>query len=807
MKQATELVKSQPAVPEKLSRGGENQLAPYYGYDVNAPELEENSVYARFREYWRAVRKHLWLVLGVTLLATMLAAIYAARLPDVYESKARIQVDLEVAPPPVTGSKSTNFVFGSYQDPTYFNTQLQLLTSTGLLRRVAKTLDLEHSAAFLGTQPQKTSTWESLKRMFGVGPKPTPGDMVLTDSQRKLDPIAPSGEQSNLAEVNRMAPFVDALGGGLIVKEVENTRLIEVRYRHTDPELATKIVNTTAETLALSNMETRSDTSNTSGDFMQKRIAQLQSEIRGGEERLNNYAKGQQIISLEPANNPTTERLAGLNKQLLEAEDQRKRAEAEYQAAQRPGAAEALSEADNKQITAQIEAELVGLRQKREKLLVEYQEKYPEVIETNQQIAVLEKQLKETKSSATKVVTQNLDTRYRQALQREQSLRQAYEKQRSETLSQNEASVNYRIMQQEIDTNKQMLGNLLEQQKTSNVIAASAPNNIRVIEYAAKPRGPVGPRRMQVVMLACVLSLVFGIALARYLDYLDDAIHSVEEVEKYARLPALAIIPSYGRTARRGLLGSVSSGVTALQRRRDSGREELLIYQDARSPLAESYRQLRTSIMLSSAGGAPKSLLVTSSQPSEGKTTTVVNTATVLAQNAEARVVVIDADMRRPRLHTMFDLPNQQGLSNALSSRMSGEEMLTLVQHHAESNLYVLSSGPVPPNPAELLASPQMRQLLAALEANFTHVVIDSPPIVSFTDGVLIASLTDGVLLVVEAGRTSRILVRRSRQLLQEVGAKIFGVVLNNLDVKSSDYYNYSNHYYKHYYTSATGKE
>jgi capsular exopolysaccharide synthesis family protein len=587
------------------------------------------------------------------------------------------------------------------------------------------------------------------------------------------------------------------------VKEVENTRLIEIRYRHTDPELATKIVNTVAETLRLSNMERRADTSNSSGDFLEKRIAQLQNEIRGGEERLNNYAKSREIISLQPDNNPTTERLAGLNKQLLEAEDDRKKAEAAFKATQRPGAAEAISDAENRGVTAQIEARLTELRQKKEQLLVEYTEKYPEVQQVIQEIAVLEKQLQATKTGGTKVITTNLETKYLQALQREQGLRQAYEKQRSETLSQNEAATGYRIMQQEIDANRQMLANLLDQQKTSSVITAAAPNNIRVVDYAPRPLGPVGPRRMPFVALACLLSLAFGVGLARYLEYLDDAVHSVEEVEKHVRLPALAVIPAFGGRARRGVLASVSNGVTALQRRRDGSSEELLFNQDARSPLSEAYRQLRTSILLSNAGGAPKSLLVTSSQPSEGKTTTVVNTATILAQSEETRVVVIDADMRRPRLHSLFNLSNQAGLSSILAGRLDERGMLSLVQQHDQSGLYILPSGPIPPNPAELLGSQQMRQLMAVLESNFTHVIIDSPPIVSFTDGVLIATLTDGVLLVVEAGRTSRNLVRRARQLLTDVGAKIFGVVLNNLDVKSRAYYDYNGYYYQHYYDSA----
>lgn len=805
MRESVKLVRSPSALPEKTPHVAENTLAPYYGYDVNAPDVEENSAYARLREYWIAFRKHIWLVTGLCLLATLLSAIYMARQPDVYESKARVQIDLEVAPPPLTGSKSTNFVVGGYQDPTYFNTQIQLLTSSGLLQRVAKTLDLEHNTSFLGKQAPKSSTWDSLKRMFGFGNKEASPNMSPEMSQ-KVGAIAAAGVQDDLAEVNRMAPFVGLLTGGLNVKEVENTRLIEIRYRHADPDLATKIVNTVAKTLELSNMERRADNSNTAGDFLNKRIAQLQNEIRSGEERLNNYAKNRQIISLQPESNPTTERLAGLNKQLLEAEDELKKAEAAYQAAQRPGAAEAISDAENRQVTANIDARLTELRQKKEQLLVEYTEKYPEVQEVEKQIAVYEKQLLATKTGSTKTITTNLETRYQQARQREQGLRAAYAKQRGETLNQNEAATGYRIMQQEIDANKQMMSNLLEQQKTGSVITQSAPNNIRVADVAAIPGGPVGPRRMPFVALACMLSLAFGVGLARYLEYLDDAVHSVEEVEKYVRLPALAVIPAFGGRARRSLLSSVSTGVTTLQRRRDGGNEELLFNLDARAPLSEAYRQLRTSILLSAAGGAPKSLLVTSSQPSEGKTTTVVNTATILAQSEETKVLVIDADMRRPRMHSLFGLANQTGLSSILAGRLDENGMLALIQQHETSGLFVLTSGPIPPNPAELLGSQQMRQLMAVLEANFTHVIIDSPPIVSFTDGVLIATLTDGVLLVVEAGRTSRNLVRRARQLLQDVGAKIYGVVLNNLDVKSRAYYDYNGYYYQHYYDN-TDKE
>jgi capsular exopolysaccharide synthesis family protein len=204
--------------------------------------------------------------------------------------------------------------------------------------------------------------------------------------------------------------------------------------------------------------------------------------------------------------------------------------------------------------------------------------------------------------------------------------------------------------------------------------------------------------------------------------------------------------------------------------------------------------------LLSTAGHAPKSLLVTSSLPSEGKTTTAINTAISLAQTG-AKVLIIDADMRRPRLHSVFNISNAEGLSTLLSSEFADQDILNVIEYDEESRLNLLSSGPIPPNPAELIGSEQMANLLKMLQNNFTHVVVDSPPIASFTDGVLVASMVDGVILVVNSGKSSRQVVRRSRQLLQDIGAKIFGVVLNNVNLRSQDnYYYYQSYYHRDNY-------
>jgi len=763
-------------------------------YDSAYPgPAEATSGYNRLHEYWRSVRKHIWLVLTIVVLLTALTALYMSRQPDIYESRAQVQVDSEVDTNPGLGAIKGNAIVlgGNYQDPVYFNTQLQILTSAALLSRVAKTLDLEHNERFINPRAGNRSVIESFEAMIGMGKKLQP----LQPTENKLEPhsanvIAPKSD----AEADHLLPYVEMLQGGLSVKQLTDTRVIELRYKHQDPEIARKVNNMIADAFVQSNLERRTETSNTAGDFLQKRIAELQSEIRQGEEQLINYAKNHQILSLENEQNTVVDRLAGLNKQLLEAENDRKTAEAAYRAVLAPGALSA--QAESKDLTKDIDVKLVELKQKRTQLLIEYTEKYPEVTTINEQIAALEKQSTQIRARAEDVVKTNLETKFRQAEQKEKALRDGFNQQRAETLTQNEAAVNYRIFQQEIATNKTLLDGLLQRSKENDVILAGTPNNIHVLDYAALPKAPVGPRRRQAVALAALFSMILGIALARYRDYLDDSIGTAEEVEDFLRLPALAVIPALGNTTGRRLLSAIPGGRS---KNGNEGAEELLLGSSRRSPLAEAYRQLRTSVLLSAAGGAPKTLLVTSSQPGEGKTTTVVNTGLILAQTG-AKVVLVDADMRRPRLHKIFDLNNKDGLSNILATEASEEKMLGCLQRHEESGLHILPSGRIPPNPAELLASDQARALITVLEQKFTHVVIDSPPVASFTDGVLLSSVADGVLLVVHGGTASRNVVRRARQLLLDVGAKIFGVVLNNVTGPHHDYYYYRK-YERYYYT------
>jgi capsular exopolysaccharide synthesis family protein len=750
------------------------------------------------RDYWRTIRKRLWLIIGLAVIVSTIAALKQAQQPDIYQARARVQVDTESYSPALGASKgSSYYVDNSYMDPEYFNTQVQILSSPTLLRRVAKTLDLEHNRTFLNSRVEKSSTWQNLKRMIGFGQKANEParnqSLALPDSGNPT--VAAAGfSPDDPAEIERLAPYVDSLQGMLDVEQVKKTRLIDISASHTDPAVAAKVVNATAAAFALWNLEVKTKTNTIAGTYLQKRIAELQSQIRSGEEQLVNYAQNHEIISLDASQNTVVERLVGLNRELLVAENERSLAEATYNASTLPGAADANAEVNDKQI-ADFKARLADLKQKRAQLLLSDTDESPEVKDVNQQIATLEKQLEETRRNAKNVITVNLQSNLSKAREREKSLRDSFDKQRAETVSQNQAAINYNILKQEIETNKGLLDGLMQRSKENDVTMAGTPNNIHVVDYAAVPKGPVGPRRTQGVMLALVLTLAFGVALALFLEYLDDTVKSPSDVESGLRLPSLATIPIAGKKAQRlfPIFLQKSNG--------NGGGPELLINTHGPTLQAEAYKHLRTSILLSAPGRSPKTLLVTSSVPAEGKTTTVVNTATVLAQTG-ARVLIIDADMRRPRLHRVLNLDGSEGLSGLLSSEITEAGIFGKIHQYQDSNIYLLGSGAIPPNPAELLASSQMKQLLDITSEKFDYIVIDSPPIASFTDGVLISALVDGVILVVQGGKTSRQVVRRTRQMLQEIGARIIGVVLNKADVRSNDYYYYQQHY-KAYYTQA----
>lgn len=828
MKESREIIQKPGEPVLDLERPFEPHIVPGTG---RYPAYRETYAQEGFQliEYWRAIRKRLWLVAGIAVLVTTLTAIYMARKPNVYQAKSTIQVNLEQTNPDLVTSDRQRPL--SNPDPSYFNTQLQLLGSDTILRRVIKEHSLDTNKSFQAAKNENSvSALRSMLRAVGLASDPKDNESSTEEFSSSLNSELVSADE--IAEAIRLAPYVDILKRNLTVEPVresratvKDTRLIEVSFRSNDPELAAFVVNGIGETFALSNQEQRSGTSRKTSDFLQKRIADLQADIRSDEIKLVELERSEGILKTPGDQTIVLERLAGLNKDLLTAENERKTAEAEYMSVKEsPERIRSLAEAESARFITEREnfvltfrnetqKTIAGLNANRARLLQEYKESAPEIKEIDTQITSLENDLQKAtdkanadirdfRSRTANTLLNVLETKYRQAKDKEDKIRSAFNVQFNEAQGQNAGAVMIKLLQQNIETNKGFLDNLRKQQSSNDIASQGSDNNIHVAEYAIPSKEPVAPRRLTTVLAALFLSTLFGMGLALFLEFLDDTIRTTEEIESYLQLPALAAIPTIDSIPKRRLL---LVGNAEKPEEEDPTNSELLIYADSRSSLAEAYRQLRTSILLSTAGHAPKSLLITSSLPSEGKTTTATNTAISLAQTG-AKVLIIDADMRRPRLHSVFNVGNGEGLSTILSSELNDTEILNVIKTDEGTKLNLLTSGPIPPNPAELIGSEQMANLLKTLQKHFTHVVVDSPPITSFTDGVLIASMVDGVILVVHSGKSSRQVVRRAKQLLQDVGAKIFGVVLNNVNLRSQDnYYYYQSYYHRDSYN--TGPE
>jgi polysaccharide biosynthesis transport protein len=353
-------------------------------------------------------------------------------------------------------------------------------------------------------------------------------------------------------------------------------------------------------------------------------------------------------------------------------------------------------------------------------------------------------------------------------------------------------------LSEDVESSKQLYADFSNKMQQTKLQEVEQQKSLQIIEPAELGK-LVGPQRVRTMLLGLLVGLIFGIGLSFFLEYLDNTVKSVDDIQRFAQLPTLAIIPSIDvasqravkKANRRQLSAGDAASSNDLMLREETETKTVGVPVEHLSSVVEAYRMLRTSVLLSSAGKPPKTILFTSGQPGDGKTTTAVNTSVSLAQLG-ARVLLIDCDLRRPTVHRALRIPKQRGLSGYLSSDAQPEEV---VQETRVPNLSAITCGAIPPNPAELLASDRMRALLSWASEHYEHVLLDSPPLLSVTDPVILSTRVDGVILVVSAGRSTRDILRRARQELLQVGAKVFGVVLNNLDMRregyDSSYYNY----------------
>ncbi|MEW6731502.1 MAG: polysaccharide biosynthesis tyrosine autokinase [Acidobacteriota bacterium] len=762
-----------------------------YGYSHEAATATEG---LDINKYLKVLLKYKYSIISCVIIVMAVTALGLSRTRPTYQASALVQIDPEKA----DVFDESKLVFQSWLDPEYYRTQLRLLTSPSLARQVVKDLDLEHNPDFLTSGPSTLGA--ALLEILMPTAKPVQTTQKKNSNTLPILTGTSLDGQFDPQEAERLEPFVGMVLASLQVSAVNNTRLVQITFRHQNPQVAQKIVNAVADAFILNNLKRRIGSSKSTSSFLQKRVAELQAEIRSAEEKLINYGKSHKIVSLDDSQNTVVERLAILNRQVLEAEALRKEAESIHKLS-REGQSDAIPQVQGNPAVQALQSRLSGLKQKHAELIIKFTEDWPEVKQTEIAIRQVEAELQSLKGN----IIAGIETRYRTELEREKMLRADLDTQLTVTLNQNESAINYKILQQDVETKKEIHKTLLSRLKEVDISAISESNNLSVSDYATLPKAPISPQVPSILALALLGSLAGGIGLAFAREYLDNHIKSVEDVDRFINLPTLGLIPAATAHTSR-IIKNAPTANTPLPSgvRRLLDNVELIAFTATNSSIAESYRQLRTSVLLSASDQQRnKVILITSSQPGEGKTTTAINTAISLAQTG-ARTVLLDCDLRNPRLQKILKLPSENGLSTYLAGHC---QLKDLICESPVDNLDMVICGPLPPNPAELLGSQSMKRLLEHLAETHEYVIIDSPPILSFADSIILSSMADGVLLVVHSERSGRDIVQRARRNLDEANARILGVVLNSVNPENSRYGYYYYYNYNYYYRNGDSTE
>jgi len=571
---------------------------------------------------------------------------------------------------------------------------------------------------------------------------------------------------------------------GLRVALIPNTRIIEIHYRSPDKTLAANVVNTLIASYIEQNFKTRFESTMQASDWLSKQLVDLEMKVQTSQEKLVQYQKQHEILGIDEKQNITTSKLDELNKELTAAESDRMQKESVYRLVQSSdpdtATAAAVSAGGGSGASGLMEKmreQQADLKIQIAQLSTQFGNAYPKVVQLNTQLKEVDAQLQ---TETIKVVSR-VRSGYLAALQHETMLRQAMDNQKQEANKLNESAIEYSLLKRDVESYRTLYEGLMEKLKEAGVTAGLRSNNIRSVDKARVPTYPSEPNVPRNLAFALALGLSTGIGLAFLLEGIDNTVRTPEQAQAISGLPSLGMIP----------LGS-KSGLEAAAKRLTvaSSREavELVTQSRPQSQMAESYRALRTSLLLTSLGGPPKVILITSALPQEGKTTTSINSAIVLAQKG-TRVLLMDADLRRPSIHKTLGMGPKTGLSNVLTGNATLQQ--AVVRSNILPTLFVLSAGTPPPNPAELLASSNMKDILAELREQYDHIVVDTPPTLSVTDAVVMSTRADSVVLVIRSGQTTKQALRRSRDLLMQVNARVSGVLLNAVDLSSPDYYYY----------------
>ena len=710
------------------------------------------------REYMRVLIKRKYMVIAVVVGIFMAVAVASLRQTPIYEAVGRIAVNK--ADSNLISFKDSTPDTDYVYEQSDLDTEVRILQSDLLALQVIRKLNLDKRSEFGGHSDQKQASLVA--------------DPLQTDS-------------------NRASALLSSFHGRLHVALIPNTRIMEIHFTSTDPQLAATAVNTLAATYVEQNYQTKFESTMQASDWLSKQLVDLQMKVETSQEKLVRYQKEHEILGTDEKTNIITEKLDELNKEMTLAESDRMQKEAVYRQTQSNDAvaiAAAIVSDPAGTLLDKLREQQASLRIQIADLSTQFGPSYPKIAQLNNQLKEIDRQFQ----TETDKAVDHLKEQYLAALQREEMLRSSFDKQKQEANRLNESAIEYSILKRDLDSNRTLYEGLLEKMKEAEVTAGLRSNNFRIIDAARVPTYPSEPNIPRNLSFALVLGVITGVGLAFLLENMDNTVRTPEQAQAISGLASLGMIPLSSKSGTRGPHGK-RLALTAASKE----VVETVTQVRPQSQMAESYRALRTSLLLSNLGAPPKVIMVTSARPQEGKTTTSINTAIVLAQKG-VRVLLVDADLRRPSVHKTLGMGPRSGLSNVLTGSATIQQ--TITTSPILPNLFIMPAGTPPPNPAELLASSNMRDLLAELRPQFDHIVIDTPPTLSVTDAVVLSPRADATILVIRSGQTTKQALRRARDILTQVNAHVAGVLLNAVDLTSPDYYYYYEYQgkYSHYY-------
>ncbi|MGH8071820.1 MAG: GumC family protein [Candidatus Entotheonellia bacterium] len=750
------------------------------------------------RDYWRVIRKHLWLIAACIFGTVLATALVIFMMTPIYTAETTLLIERQ-APRVLNIREVLSESLGPDELVVdFYKTQYEILKSRALAAWVIREQGLETNGLFT-EEGFVARLWGKAKGWAG---------------QFFLQP--PKTVEEHALEVNPKS--VEAYFTMLDIKPIRQTRLIKIAFSTPDAALSARVANAHAQDYIRHGLSLRTRANEEAQHFLEEKLAELKGRVEQSEAALNRYRRHSKVISLTDKENIVVERLADLNRRVSEAEAERIALESRFRLIRKRDY-DSLPAVIDSALIQRLKEQLAPLETEYAKLSTLYKPGHRPLDQLKAQLEELRRRLRQEMQR----VVAGIESSYLAAGARERALRAEMEKQKAATLAQKDASVKYAILAREVDTNRQLYDSVLQRMKEMGVAAELRASNVSVIDKAEPPHTPSRPKKLQSLLLSALVALIGGVSLAFLLEYLDNTLKTPQEVERYLRLPNLGVVPDFLSLDEQSYapqkLSSLWRSLVRHRKLRDeqkyaphripslrpqipsslaSGRElALVLSHPPLSVVTEAYRMLRMAILLSQAEESPKTILFTSGIFGEGKTVTVVNTAIVFAQMG-VRVLVIDADLRRPDCHRALGVENGLGLTEILTGQRGPIEV---IRPTATNHLFLLSAGSLPPNPAELVGSKKMQETVAALREQYDYILIDSPPVMQVSDAVLLSTIVDGVVLVVSSQATPKYVAREARSRLSYARAKILGVTLNRVDLRSGDSAYYHRLYHAQYRT------